>query len=790
MKITKDKKNICFNARKDYKGNFQQLNEHLQNVSQIASGFASMTPNLISLAGLLHDIGKASYEFQTYLNNGDKKRGTVKHSIQGAFLVNDIFDSQNQLASLIKEILEIVISGHHGGLSDLISPDGENIFFDKLNFAENLEYDYLNIKNNSKLVLDKSKIDELFENAQKEISMIINNIDKTYKSNESKQFALGLLVKYIYSCLIDADRLDAYFFDICEDIKSSQKIFNWENLIETFEKNIGKFKNNNNKISKIRSLISEKCKNAAKRETGIYLLSVPTGGGKTLSSLRFALHHNKKRIIYVIPYLSIIEQTAKNIRNILELEPDGNIILEHHSNIVMPIYDEGKNLKRLADSRWDNPIIITTMVQFLETVMSAKASDLRKFHNMSNSVIIFDEIQSLPIKTVHLFNEVVSFLSKILNTTILLCSATQPLLSQTKKKNLLLSSEPNLIENFEKEFIDLKRTKIIAEKEMSIDEFSQFIWEKALNNDNCLVIVNKKSEARQVCELLKEKNKNDIFELSHLSTSMCAMHRIKTLEDIKTSLDKNKKIICVSTQLIEAGVDISFDCVIRAMAGLDSIVQSAGRCNRNGDGATEKNVYVIPLKNENLDALIDIQEGKTITARIINENKEADYLSQEILNKYYNYYFFQKQTQMDYPILVGNMQSSLYSILSINKSGIENYKNRTNKTYSHFISQAFISASKNFRVIDNNTTAVVVYYGNAEKLFTDYKKADLKNKIAILQELQKYSVSLYSYEYEKFLEQGAITELDEEFGVKLLASYYYSNMYGCTAEVNCEDLIK
>ncbi|MDD2445374.1 MAG: CRISPR-associated helicase Cas3' [Clostridia bacterium] len=790
MRFAKDKRNTYFKARKDEKGNFQQLNVHLQNVSKMASGFASIAPNLISLAGSLHDIGKASYEFQTYLNNGDKKRGTVKHSIQGAFLVNDIFDSKNQLASLIKEILEIVISGHHGSLSDLISPDSDKIFFDKLNLAINSEYDYLNIKNNSKLILDKTELDRLFINAQKEMSEIINHIGKTYKSYASKKFALGLLIKYIYSCLIDADRLDAYFFDIQEDIKSSQKIFNWSNLIETFEKNIGKF-NINNKISKIRSLISEKCKNAAKRNTGIYLLSVPTGGGKTLSSLRFALHHHKKRIIYVIPYLSIIEQTAKNIRNILELEPNSDIILEHHSNIVIPNDDEGKNLKKLADSRWDNPIIITTMVQFLETVMSSKASNLRKFHSMSNSVIIFDEIQSLPIKTIHLFNEVVSFLSKIMNATILLCSATQPLLSQTKKKNLLLSPEPNLIENFEKEFTDLKRTKIIAEKQMSIDEFSQFVWEKVLSNNNCLVIVNKKSEARQVCELLKEKNKSGILELSHLSTSMCATHRIKTLEDIKSSLDKNKKIICVSTQLIEAGVDISFDCVIRAMAGLDSIVQSAGRCNRNGDGTTEKNVYVVPLKNENLDKLIDIQSGKTITARIINENKEADYLSQEILNQYYKYYFFEKQTQMDYPIMIsGNIQNSIYSMLSDNLSSINNYKNRTNKTYSHFISQAFTLASEKFKVIDNNTTAVVVYYGNTEKLLADYKSSDLKNKIAILQELQKYSVSLYSYEYEKLLEQGAITEIDEEFGVKLLASYYYSDMYGYTEEANSEDLIK
>ncbi|MDD3862773.1 MAG: CRISPR-associated helicase Cas3', partial [Clostridia bacterium] len=522
------------------------------------------------------DVGKASCQFQTYLEESEKskinnKRGKIKHSIQGAFLTDDIFNSQQQIAQLIKEIIEIVISGHHGNLNDIVSPDGEKVFFDKLNLSKNPEYDYKNIRNNSELILNKTEIHKFFEAAQNEISVILDFIESNYESEQSASFALGLLVKYIYSCLIDADRLDAYLFDIGEDINSNQKDFDWSHLIDTFETNIKEFKNDN-KISKIRSLISEKCKNAAKRETGIYQLSVPTGGGKTLSSLRFALHHakNKKknRIIYVIPYLSIIEQTAESIRKILNLKQNKDIILEHHSNIVTPLDDEERGLRKLAASRWDNPIIITTMVQFLETVMSAKGSNLRKFHNMQNSVIIFDEIQSLPVNTIHLFNEVATFLSKILNSTILLCTATQPRIAATKRHNLLLSKNPNLIEDFEKDFQDLKRTKIVPKKEMNIDEFSQFIWEKSQKNNNCLTIVNKKSQARQVYEILKEKNKNNSFKLLHLSTSMCPAHRIETLENIKTLLKEGEKVICVSTQLIEAGVDISFDCVVRAMAGL------------------------------------------------------------------------------------------------------------------------------------------------------------------------------------------------------------------------------
>ncbi|MDD2227666.1 MAG: hypothetical protein PHH71_03735 [Clostridia bacterium] len=218
-------------------------------------------------------------------------------------------------------------------------------------------------------------------------------------------------------------------------------------------------------------------------------------------------------------------------------------------------------------------------------------------------------------------------------------------------------------------------------------------------------------------------------------------------------------------------------------------MQAAGRCNRNGgDEAKEKDVYVIPLKAENLERLYDIKNKKEKTAKIINENKGADFLSQEILNEFYKHYYDDRGELMDFPISkTGN--TTIYSLLSENEVGRRNYKNRKNVDFSHLIAQAFTSAGENFKVIDNNTTAVVVYFGNVETLLLDYKKADLKNKISILQELQKYSVSLFSYEYEKLLEQGAITELDEEFGIKLLASFYYSNEYGVTTEVDVEKYI-
>lgn len=340
---------------------------------------------------------------------------------------------------------------------------------------------------------------ELFHACIEEIRQLLQCIKQHYTNRDSANFALGLFAKYIYSCLIDADRLDAYLFESRKPYAPAS--IDWKTLTSRFEQEIAK-KPKNDPINQIRAEISEKCKHAGGRDTGIYRLSLPTGSGKTLSSFRFALHHalktGKKRIIYVIPYLSITTQTAGELRDILKLEKDSDLLLEHYSSVAAPETEEENEKRKLATARWDNPIIVTTMVQFLETVMSAKGSDLRKFHHMQDSVIIFDEIQSLPINCVHLFNEIVSFLSKILHTTVLLCTATQPTIDKTFRHNLLLSEQPDLIPDYQKYHEMLRRTRIVAcSDEKTIDELASIVYEKAVKNRNCLCIVNLKSQAQR-----------------------------------------------------------------------------------------------------------------------------------------------------------------------------------------------------------------------------------------------------------------------------------------------------
>ena len=772
-------------ARKDENDNYQTLSAHLENVADLSARFANEFSNTARLSGRLHDVGKASQEFQDYLINDNGIKGSVVHSLQGAFCVSEIAaDQTSGFHLLARELLEIIIAAHHGCLSDAVDVSGDNIFFDKMSAMNEEKYHYSEIMSN----FGSSDNTKLFNDCVAEIQKLICNIQRSYRKKESSNFAVGLFVKYLYSCLVDADRLDAYLFDVKSQYKPV--VADWEHLINTFEKKISEFKNDT-AMNKIRVEISCKCKAASDRNTGIYRLSVPTGGGKTLSSFRFALHHaskkNKKRIIYVIPYLSITTQTASVIRNILELDNESDILLEHHSGVAMPEAEEKNARRKLATARWSNPIIVTTMVQFLETVISARSSDLRKFHNMQDSIIIFDEIQSLPINCIHLFNETVSFLSKILNSTILLCTATQPIIDQTNRQNLLLSDDPDLIDDCKRYEEKLKRTNVVAcNEEKTVDEFSQIVFDRAKENGNCLCIVNLKSEARKVYKTIKSLDAVNDFKIVHLSMAMCGEHRRVALDKAKQSLEENKKVICISTQLIEAGVDISFACVVRAMAGLDSILQAAGRCNRNGESKELKNVYTYPIMDEKgLEKLKDIKAGKEITQRVIRENPNADYLNEDILKSFYHYYFYERFDEMDYITKDG----PVYDMLSNNDTGKNNFKNRTGRDYRHYIAQAFTTASKKFSVIPNLTKTVVVYYGKAEQLLVAFKTARIDEKIKILHELQGYSVSLFDYESKRLEEDRAISLFDGDFEIYLLDKNYYSDEYGVEKEVEMQNLV-
>jgi CRISPR-associated endonuclease/helicase Cas3 len=472
------------------------------------------------------------------------------------------------------------------------------------------------------------------------------------------------------------------------------------------------------------------------------------------------------RIIYVIPYLSVTEQVADDIRK--ALGEYGYCVCEHHSEFLPdePIF------YKLHTDRWDASIIITTQVQFLESVFSARAGKLRKLHNMANAVIIFDEAQSLPIKCVHLFNGALNFLSRVCGSTILLCTATQPALDKVERPVRLTDKDELSIVNCGEMFGNLKRIEVInalKPEGYTPEKLAGFVLDKS--NVSTLVVMNTKSSTIAFYKALLDCG----MPLIYLSTNLCSAHRSDVIADLRQRLEDKTPVICISTQLIEAGVNISFECVVRGVAGLDSVYQAAGRCNRHGEYGVQKPVYVVNVAGENLSRLPDIKTGAEVTRRLFDEGDVS-------IETFYRYYFYGRRSEMDYnrPNSAGG---TLYDLLSDNRQGCEAYKNR-GKTQTVELRQALRTASDEFCVIERGQTEVIVPYGNASRLVSEYRsEQELDDKRRILRELGKYSVSLFKFQLEELDKYGAL-DYNTVDGLIILNNDFYDEHFGVNLDGN------
>lgn len=807
------KKTMEFIAHYSKERNEKQfLREHLKSVSTIASKAASKIscPEIGKMVGLLHDLGKYSSAFQEYLKSAtgiiedygehlepENQKGKIDHSTTGAQLFwNEVVKSDiDKKMHVLAQFVTLAIFSHHSGLIDCITPDGEDGFTKRINKDHQLTYYHDVLKNVDQEVYSEVK-DLLAKNefSNEFFERLKNIVQSKNKSELVIKFHAGLLLKFLFSCLIDADRTDTADFENLKnkEIRQNNTYKSWDILIERFENKIREFEQNSNKnpIDDIRKQISNECKEKAEKQQGIFTLTVPTGGGKTLASLRFALYHAKKygldRIIYVIPYTSIIDQNAQVVREILELNPDekGNIVLEHHSNLLPEI--ENSNTKLLAEN-WDAPIVFTTAVQFLETVFGAGTRSIRRFHQMARSVIIFDEIQTLPIKTVHLFNNTINFLIENCKTTVVLCTATQPLLNRVDelKGKLYFTHENEIIPNVEKLFSKLKRVEVIDRTKSqgwSDDEIASLAIEEAEIHKSCLVVVNtKKSAINLYQKILTEIKSKHVF---HLSTSMCPAHRIMVLNKIKNLLKNNEQCICVSTQLIEAGVDVDFGSVIRFIAGVDSIAQAAGRCNRNGKRSSG-NVFIVNPREEIIDSLTDIKEGKQITLRILNEMKNSDsdlpsdFLHPKIMETYFQYYFYNRAPIMTYPI-IGEREDNLLNMLSENVFAVNEHKRIHNSAPNIFFRQSFKTAAEYFKTIDAPTIGVIVPFEDEGKEIISelLSQFAFEKRFKTLKKAQRYTVNVYPNLLDKLIQQSAISQVPD-IGIYILSDErYYHWAYG------------
>lgn len=799
--------------RKD--GKEQSLEEHLIEVGEIAARLSQKIniSDAGELLGLLHDFGKYSKLFQNYINsatgtiNPDEDeyidfkgmKGKIDHSTAGAQFIWKQCQKWGNQGELVGQIMSLCIASHHSGLIDSLAPDGSNIFVkrmrkleEKTHLGECMQNAAVGLSNEISNRIHKDLVSSIVQ----QVFRITRDDENAPHNGLIQSFNVGLFTKMLFSCLIDADRINSADFENPDNRQfRTVGVVNWCIAIERTEAFLSSIKGAK-EIDEIRRDISENCRRRALQDTGIYSLTVPTGGGKTYASLRFALHHARKhemdRIIYIIPYTSIIEQNAVAIRRVVERSTDlSPWVLEHHSNLE-PLQQTWHT--KLASENWDSPIVLTTMVQFLEVLFSGGTRGARRMHQLANSVLIFDEVQTVPVNCTHLFCNAVNYLADYCSTTAVMCTATQPVLNKLKatdKGQLRISNENELVSDVAQLFEDLKRIELsncVKPSGWTCEEITDLAMSEYFEKGSCLIIVNTKDWAQKLYQAIQPKA--PVGEVFHLSTNLCPRHRKIMFYLIKRRLRSNKPVLCISTQLIEAGVDIDFAAVIRFLAGLDSIAQAAGRCNRNGQLKNQYgefikgNVIVVNPQDEKTDLLQDIKIGRDNALRVLGEGF-PDMLAPDAIKQYFNYYYFARSDDMSYSIPQKTLgrDDTLLNLLSVNdKNG-----GGTNPNIQHLLRHSFMTAGKIFKAIDAPTQAVIVPYGRKGRtLIAELCKVaiDFDSKLyrILLKRAQRYSVNVFPNVWKKLLEADAVHEIQPGEGVFFLDERYYSSEFGISLE--------
>lgn len=822
----------------------QPLQEHLLDVARMASEFAKKAGLSLSgyLVGLVHDLGKYPPLFQRYIRSAAgclppshpdyvdpiKNKGRIDHSTAGAQRLWAAF-AKSEAQQPMAQMLALCVFSHHSGLCDCISPDEKDIFSarilkdgKKTGFPACVQQSDASIQdalakalNPAVLAEAAAAIQTLHNRIRQRLPHNATNEDLTDNIN-SRNFQQGLLARFLLSCLLDADRIDSAEFDdpAWKAIRAKRVQRPWSRLVPRFEKHLASFTPRHS-IDALRNSISEQCSLRAGDDKGIFTLTVPTGGGKTLSSLRFALKHahkhNMDRIIYIIPYTSIIDQNAEVARRILEQdEEDGSIVLEHHSNFIPQkkqrtkknandpepesisgndnTEDEGpaKEWERLAEN-WESPVVFTTMAQFLESLFGSGTRHARRMHNLANSVLVFDEVQTLPMRCLHMFCNAIDFLVHSCGSTAVLCTATQPRFGNVPRPqlgSLPLTPEQEIVEDMPRVFKELRRTGFFdhCKTPVSPEESAQLAQEELRLSGSCLVICNTKSVAESVYALCADTPDATLY---YLSTNLCPAHRLLRLGAMRKDLEAGRPVLCVSTQLIECGVDISFGSVIRYAAGLDSILQAAGRCNRHG-GPTHGRVHIVRGHDadERLGAMRDIQDGRAIFLDAIRlglaqrlEELHYDLTSPEIIATYFDHYLYCRGPVLAYPLGQAQYHDTLLSMLGSNKrvAPLQNDIGRAQ--------QSFASAARLFQAIDQNSQSIIVPYEDGKAIIADLCSTKLlHHKKNLLRKAQRYSVNVFSHTMKKLSDCGALYPIQDS-GLFALDTRFYSLETGVATQV-------
>lgn len=710
-------------------GRVHPLEEHLKGVSERASEFAKEfgCSEWARIAGLWHDIGKFSSDFQKRIRGANLR---VDHSTAGAIYAVEKFQT-------IGRIFAYLIAGHHAGLPDWQTPtSGMSGLAQRLDRGDLLK-------------------DALNESPS---SGLINQKLPSERPNPGTDLALW--IRILFSCIVDADFLDTEAFFEPNKAKKRQDYQKFSDLLPSFNTYMEDKQSRATKspVNLQRADILRQCIKKSAHAPAIFTLTVPTGGGKTLSSMAFALNHSvkygKKRVIYVIPYTSIIEQTANQFKEIF-----GDNVIEHHSNFDIDDNSEEMRRARLACENWDAPIVVTTSVQFFESLFASRTSRCRKIHNIVNSVVVLDEAQLLPPDFLTPIIEVLKELHKNYEVTILLSTATQPALSPHKSSDFNFPGLPETVEIMkDPSFLQkvFKRTKINMPSDFITPSSYETISEKLKQYESVLCIVNRRDDCRALYKLMPEGT-------IHLSALMCGAHRSEVIEKIRGRLKEGIPTRVISTQLVEAGVDIDFPVVYRAIAGLDSIAQAAGRCNREGN-LKEGQVFIFMPPSKTPPG--HLRQAAEIGKRLLSNGHE-DPFSQGLFEQFFKELFWLKGDNLD-------------------KHGV--LKDLATDSGLRF---SFRTAASKFKIIDESGQAsVLVRYGEGDKLIGQLIKNGPERWL--MRKLQRHVVNVPRYVLEKLIQSGKIEKPFEDRGIFIQSTIgCYDHVIGlcCDGAIEPDDLI-
>lgn len=688
---------------------WEPLEFHLEDVAARCAKFATKfhSAEWGQAVGLLHDLGKYSHRFQDYLLTANgfeahlEQHSKVDHSTAGAKVANESYPGMGRL-------LAYVIAGHHAGLA--------NAFGSRSGLLERMK-----------------KPVEAFDHAPvkflaPDVRLSRPPLNFPTGDNNPHLFQYAFFTRMLFSCLVDADFLATEKF--MDPVRAESRAVDsplLSDLRDALTRFLStRFSSAAGMVNQQRQSVLNDCLQAAQLPPGFFSLTVPTGGGKTLSSLAFALEHavrhGKSRIIYAIPFTSIVEQTATVFRNVFE-DLESNSVLEHHSNLdpqQLASHEDAPHesvRSRLAAENWDAPLIVTTNVQLLESLFAAKTSRCRKLHNIVNSVIILDEAQTLPPDRLRPTLAALEELVRNYGCTIVLCTATQPAIHHSPQFPIGLKGVREIIQDPVSLSKDMRRVRVENLGPLSDEQ----LLNRLCQLESCLTIVNTKSHA---AKLFRESASRglDNESLFHLSTLMCGEHRASVLKAIRKRLQDKQPCHVVSTQLIEAGVDVDFPVVYRSLAGVDSIAQAAGRCNREGKLPTAT-VYVFEPTDVRL--MNELAAAAQSTREVLP--RHPDPLDLEAVHAYFDLHYWKN----------GKGDNCW------DRTKDKGVMNRLDSLKCEF---NFREASERYQLIEQEGTEVFVPYGEAGVRLLEELRNRGPNRL-LMRKLQRYSVTLFEQQF-------------------------------------------